>query len=301
MAGNVKTAGTYFMDGMLQGRVPDSHHFEERVNRWLALHREGGLKFDFAIEGGRFSVLADDTLGQAKDFLPDGIQKHLARCLQELLELVPPQDHMQIMSTLRSVEYRPGTEVQTLYGIVPPGRIEVTERSVKTDTASPPRELTLAGKFKLGSIGLAAALVIVLGSSLFVDWKSWFSQRADALRPVKVEAITLDAKALSEFIALEKKAIDKRRGGLVLAAKRGPGWDAAITSTQPVASSWDQFFAVASIKKGYLRCEMFDAEGSFFASAIIRLQPLLDSANGEAELLVPLPGKKVHRIVIGPF
>jgi hypothetical protein len=295
-----KVAGTFFMDGMLQGRVPDFPDFDSRVRQWLAVQKKQALQFDFAMDGANFSVLADDAVVPSRAFLPEGIQDHLASAFQDLVELVPPQDRMQLMSTLRSVEYRPGNEVQTLYVVAPPGKIDVQQRSVEAVTQATPPELTTRGKLKLGCIGLGVALVALLASSFFIDWKSWFFDRADDLIPVKVEEITVDATAFDSFITFERKVIDKRRRSLVLAAKSGPKLESAIAATSPNTSTWKEFLAIAAIKKGFVRCDMFDEKGALLGSATVFLEPLLKSENKEAVFLVPLPPKKIHRMVIGP-
>lgn len=301
MNGKAKVEGTYFTDGMLQGRVPDDRNFEKNVQEWLASQRKNGLRFDFTIDGGSFNLLADDKPNSSRNFPPDSVQEHLAAAFQKLIELSPPTDRLQLMSTLRSVEYRPGAEIQTLYIITPPGKIVAKQRTLDAETVAPPPELTLAGRLKLGALGLAAAAILLLVSSFFIDWKTWLFEPAKELIPVKLEEIVIDAQAFEGFLAFEKRALDKQRRGLRLLAKTGPDWKAAIDSQAPDLSSWQRFLAVASVKKGGLRCDFYDRKGESIGSVPILLHPLLQSESGEAELFLPLPNKKAHRIVIAPL
>lgn len=205
------------------------------------------------------------------------------------------------MSTLRSVEYRPGAEIQTLYIITPPGKIIAKQRTLDAETIAPPPELTLAGRFKLGALGLVVAAILLIASSFFIDWKTWLFEPAKELVPVKLEEIILDAQAFEGFLAFEKRALDKQRHGLRLLAKTGPDWKTAINSQPSDFSSWPRFLAVASIKKSLLRCDFYDRKENSIASVPVSLPPLLQSKTNKAELFLPLPGKKVHRVVIAPL
>ncbi len=296
-----KIEGTYFMDGMLQGRVPNDPNFEKNIQEWLAAQRKNGLRFDLTIDGGSFNLLADDKPNPARNFPPNGVQEHLAAAFQKLIELSPPTERFQLMSTLRSVEYRPGAEIQTLYIITPPGKITAKQRTLDAKTTAPPPELTPAGRLKLSALGLAAAAVLLLVSSFFIDWKTWLFEPAKELAPLKLEEIILDAQAFEGLLAFEKHALDKQRRGLRLLAKTGPDWKDAIDSQPSDPNSWQQFLAVASVKKGGLRCDFYDRKENPIASIPILLRPLIQSKTGEAELFLPLPNKKVHRIVLAPL
>lgn len=301
MNDKAKVEGTYFTDGMLQGRVPDDRNFEKNVRQWLDSQRKSGLRFDFTIDGGSFNLLADDKPNPSRNFSPDGVQEHLAAAFQKLIELSPPNDRLQLMSTLRSVEYRPGAEIQTLYIITPPGKIIAKQRTLDAETVAPPPELTLASRLKLIAIGLAFAAILLLAFGFFVDWKTWLFEPAKELVPVKLEEIVLDAQAFEGFLVFEKRALDKQRRGLRLLAKAGPDWQTAMDSQPSDLNSWPRFLAVASVKKGLLRCDFYDRKGEFIAFGHVLLHPLLQSETGESELFLPLPGKKVHRVVIAPF
>ena len=301
MNGKAKIEGTYFTDGMLQGRVPEDRNFEKNVQEWLASQRKNGLRFDLTIDGGGFNLLADDKPNPSRNFPPDGVQEHLAAAFQKLIELSPPSDRLQLMSTLRSVEYRPDAEIQTLYLITPPGKITAKQRTLDAETVAPPPELTLAGRIKLGALGLVVAAILLLVSSFFIDWKAWLLEPAKELAPLKLEEIILDDQAFEGFLAFEKRALDKQRRGLRLLAKTEPDWETAMDSQPSDFNSWPQFLAVASVKKGGLRCDFYDRKGEFIASVPVLLRPLIQSETGEAEIFLPLPGKKVHRVVIAPL
>ena len=301
MNGKAKVEGTYFTDGMLQGRVPNDRNFEKNIQEWLAAQRKNGLRFDFTIDGGSFNLLADDKPNPSRNFPPDGVQEHLAAAFQKLIELSPPSERLQLMSTLRSVEYRPGAEIQTLYIITPPGKIIAKQRTLDAETIAPPPELTLAGRLKLGALGLVVAAILLLVSSFFIDWKTWLFEPTKELVPVKLEEIILDAQAFEGFLAFEKRALDKQRRGLRLLAKTGPDWKAAMDSQPSDFSSWPRFLAVASIKKSLLRCDFYDRKENPIASVPVSLPPLLQSKTNKAELFLPLPNRKVHRIVIAPL
>jgi hypothetical protein len=292
---NPKTVGTFVMDGMLQGRLPDSPEFSDRVQEWLDERGKQTLLFDYTVEGSNFSLLADDAPKSGGGLPPGGIQEHLSQAFQKFIELLPAEQRMHVMSTLRSTEYRPDTAVQTIYIVAPPGVIKVQERPVDATTITPAPQLSTSSKVKMAAIGIGGAVFLLLPSSFFIDWKSWFFDRADELVPLKLEEITLETQAFEGFIGFEKARIDKKRGGLIIHATTGPDWIAAVSSTAPDTTSWKRFFAIAAIKKGSFRCDMFDLKGQSMGSATVFIEPLLKSP--ETDFFLPLPKRKVHRIV----
>ena len=286
------------MDGMLQGRLPDDPKFGDAVQQWLHERKKQALLFDYAVDGSSFSLLADDSPVSCAGFPPGAIQERLAEAFQSFLELLPAQHRMQVMSTLRSTEYRPDTAVQTVYSVDPPGLIATQERAVEATTVAPAPLLSASSKIKLAALGIGMALLLLLLSSFFIDWKSWFFDRADELVPVKLDEIELDTQAFDGFITFEKSQIDKKRRGLIIHATTGPDWNAAVSSTAPDTTSWKRFFAIAAIKKGWFQCDMFDLKGQSIGSTTVFIEPLLNSS--KTDFFLPLPKRKVHRLVIRP-
>ncbi len=151
MQEKTKTSGTFRIEGMLQGPMPnDGGECQSKINAWMAAAKQKGLAFSLDGTGGQFSLLAENRTMRSSTLADGGgVSASLKVIFEKALECFPVQDRMGLFSTLRSIEYRPGSEVQSIYAVVPPGSIDFQERVLDADTAVPAPELTQQGKIKI--------------------------------------------------------------------------------------------------------------------------------------------------------
>jgi hypothetical protein len=107
-----KIEGTFWLDGLLEGPL-FSEEDENVINEFIKQTKVAGLKFHSATDRARFSLLVDT---EPIEIGLGGESAHirLEKCLETLLDNYSPEERMKLMSTLRSVEYIPGYEIQTL-------------------------------------------------------------------------------------------------------------------------------------------------------------------------------------------
>src|SRR5436190_306668 len=119
------TAGTFMLDGLVQGPVPDP----AALQAWVTQAARASLGFSLEIEGGRFSLLADNATVPTARMDKPGLTTGMTQALEALLALYPG-GRATLYSTIRSREFRPGAEVQTLYIINPDGTISAQSREI---------------------------------------------------------------------------------------------------------------------------------------------------------------------------
>ncbi|MFW5857557.1 MAG: hypothetical protein ACOCX4_06750, partial [Planctomycetota bacterium] len=150
---NERIEGTFFLDGLVEGPAPADEEARDRLEAWIAAARSGGISLALEVDGGHMSLLGDDTprpVGGPGVPLED----HIAHLLEQLFDVYDPGPPPQLFSTLRSVEYRPNEEIQTLYGIQPDGTVRHESRTVPVQTKAPPERLSTREQLKLAGLGL---------------------------------------------------------------------------------------------------------------------------------------------------
>lgn len=294
-----KLEGTLILDGLLEGRVP-SDGGAARLREWVNFAASLGLRFSLEVEGQAFSLLADNRPIQVES-LRSTPSKLVEDSLGELLKVFAPEERARLFSTLRSIEYRKGLEVQTLFVIGADGRIDVREEAVAAATKAPPRPLTGKEKLRLAAAGLGIAALIFAVSALFVDYGALWDTIRDAVVPMRAANVEVDAKRFESYFSVEEKKIGRGGRTMVLTLKRTdafPGDDAAIErAMQKAGTSVSARLALEALAKGYVRCEFFDRKNEFLGFAPGRIRKL--RVEQIFDLSVPMPRRRrPARIVI---
>lgn len=297
---NEKIEGAISLDGLLEGRIAGDSFTADDLQRWAQRAAERHLHFSVETEGNSFSVLGDRRSVDAAD-LGDDPARAVADALDELLDEMPPPTRTGAMSTLRSVEYRKGEEVQTLYVIVG-GRTDVRQRTVEAKTTAPVGPLTRKKKVRMALAGLAVALLVFLASSIFVDYRAMYTRIVDAVVPVSADELVVEAGPFGESFSVAKKEVASVSGGgrsLVLTLKRGKAFPMTAEQTQQLyddAKDLPSRLGAESLARGYVRCEYFDKKGKFLAVATARIAELRKTETLKVSLPLPTEGPRVAKV-----
>lgn len=291
--------GTYTLDGMLQGKIPESAHesMTGNLREWAKSATESGFPFSLDVDGGQFSLLCGS---QRQQITGAGVvvTDTLRDSLNALIESFPPEGRAQLFSTVRSSEIVKGAEVQGLYLIGQDGLIRVQTREVERETTAPEAPLSGKDKLKLGLI-VAAVLVVFLGvSSLFVDFKKMFGGVKERLTVLKVEAIDFRPELYEDYVVVTLESLDRRKGGVLVKIKRGPRWQEIDASHLPVSDqglSWDELLVLSNLKRGYIPCLFFGREPGVASEGKIPITSLTVMEEAPAFLSLPR-GMLVQRI-----
>ena len=261
---------TYLLEGLLQGPLPSRPGAADALAQLAARHPHFSLQTD----GGQFSLLADEKSHDSRAFLPLTMSATVRESLEKVLELLTPPERMQVFSTLRSREYRPGMEQQTVYLIAAPGIIQIQTRDTTADVQLRPRPATRKEKILLAT-GAAGILALVLAlSTLFVDYRSLFGRAVTNIRGTRLDDIKLDAKAFEGFFKVEATALNAGQDTLILTLTRGPRWKDALQAP-PTATDWPTALAAAALHRRYAMITIQNQDGQLIRSTVLPLDGLL--------------------------
>src|SRR5262245_11694000 len=113
-----KIEGTIVLDGLVQGRLPlGDDQIPQQLKQWVQFISGMGVRFNLEVRDAAFNLLPDNRATSAKP-LGDPPEHALEQGLTQLADLFSGPERSQLFSTLRSSEFRPGEEVQTVYTIV---------------------------------------------------------------------------------------------------------------------------------------------------------------------------------------
>ena len=294
--------GTVILDGLIEGRLPDDPDFESKLRQWVQLADSLGARFSLDLGGGTFSLLPDQgpfatsKFGGAPD---DGLRQ----ALEQLVSAFPEELRGGVFSTLRSSEFRPGEEVQTLYLVQNTGTVQAKTRIVDTRTSPAKRPLSGKNKVKRGALGALGAVALLGVLSLFIDLRSLVGDFVDTLRPLGSEKVSVDTAAFSGFLTVDGVRVDSNRRKLVLMLKRLEGYPVGEEQLEQVweatagPAALKHRLALEAIAQGYLRAELFDAKGAFLEVNTLRIRDLNQTAGIEAAVSLPRRGR-VAKVIL---
>ncbi|MCH2059032.1 MAG: hypothetical protein MK183_00270 [Verrucomicrobiales bacterium] len=287
-----KAEGTFRVEGMLQGPIlNDMGDTQSRLDQWMSSVRAKGLQVSIDWSGGQFSLLAEGNVVQRSALTGESdLGELLQEIFEGLLSIFPVERRMEFFSTLRSVEYRPGEEVQTVYAVAPPGTIHSQARVLNAETVRSVPGISGRGKMKLAIIGLV--FLLVLGVTVALLYKEQWGEVVDNLGKLEKEDIRMETDAFEGFISVTIEKIDRQAGGLVVEVRKGELWPGDIANhgaRVPEGMEWRTLLAVQSLRRGYVRCEIFDKAGKFIYSADLRTGGLLEPEREAIKAVIPLP------------
>lgn len=320
--------GTFILDGMIQGKLPDVPEAAAKLRQWLA---DCPLGFTAQHEGKSFSFLAP---GQPRGM--EKIKGELAPSIVEqmnrLLEIFPPFLRAQVLSTIRSREFRKDLEVQTLYVIGPDGTVHTRQNEVEVKTAAPQPPLTRKDKVRM-AVTAAGVMIVLLGvSTFFIDYGSAWANLVDRVVPLDPAGVKVEVVGLEEFVTVEARPGARRdeinltftrirrpavgvpatnpATGPSTAPSTAPATGPAASpttpaTTGPVASAHfanplfaeptpemiRRHLALEAMVCGYIRCEFFDKDGKFQRMELHRIGNMLTGDKAKLTLRIPTDNK----------
>ncbi len=295
-----KIVGTFTLDGMIQGEIPPEPAFEKKIREWVARQKGKGLGFEFATDGNNFNLLPDNQLGKAVDFAPEGVSRYLGKAYQELVDLFPARNRTGLFSTLRSIEYIQGNEIQTVYLVKPPGKIQTQQRTVESETLASPSEPSQRRKAQLTWIGMALGAFILILSSFFIDWRlTLFQPIGERLK--NPESIPLENEAFREYFLVMEKKYDSRNRQFLVSIAAGPRLKSIEGEAELEIDTWTEDWKTASLQRKTIACLYYDKEGELRWRQVIPFEPNFAGDPPLQIIRIPMPSNfRPHRLVLWP-
>lgn len=296
-----KIEGTLIIDGLIEGKIPALPGAQEKLAAWVNFARAAGMEFDLQVDGGSFSLLADNSPRPVKKFAPNP-SEIISAAVGEMIKTIPPAERGKLTSTLRSIEIRAGEEVQTIYAIAPDGTVGLQSRVVEARTHAPPPALTLKERLRMGLFGLVAAVVVIAVSAVFVDYPKLWREIREEVKLPSAEGITVENPVFGEFFAVEKKQMTVDAKTLRLLVRRTDKFPInekgfAAAGTQPTTQPVLRRLTLDSLARGYVRCECFDGKGELVGFQMVKIGGLKDEEAVEVRVGVA-PEAHVTRVVL---
>jgi hypothetical protein len=284
-----KIEGTIILDGLLQGRLPQGDvEIAKKLRQWVEFMASLGLNFNLEIRDAAFNLLPDNTATGVKA-LGDPPEHAVEQAIVQLADLFKGHERSALFSTLRSNEFRPAEEVQTVYTVID-GKVQTQSRTVPANTTAPIEPLSTKEQVKLGLIGGAIVIAFLGIALLFPGVRAMFGQVADIVKPLDASEIKIDPGPYVPYFscALDDKESD--RSAFVLLLKRTdqfPRDDQSLTAAADAEHSLTSRLALENLARGYVRLELFDADDKFIATGDLRVADLRHHEKLNTKLPIP--------------
>ena len=269
-----------WFDGIVEGRLGDAAAVRAAASRANAT---GFGRMDVGVDGGRFSVLMDDTT-----VAPSRMTDENRRALADALSAIAGASGGPVESTLRCTEVF-GNEVRETLFLPDGGAVRALTRT---------RPVTDADNFRNPhsaappSPSMGRGRLAVVLALLFVAFgvAAWAGGWVDRVLAVKSEALSVDTGPFADFVAV---SAEKSWGDYKITLRRGPGYPvtnerlAELRQSATTPADRAAIDVVANGGEVWLRLE--DAQGRALGVASTDLRALLAAADRTTE--TELPGR----------
>jgi len=297
-----KIEGTLILDGMMEGAPAGLEDLRDELQQWVERARELKFPFHLEIDGGSFNLLADPDAIEITE-LSEEPAEAVSLALNAFLEIFPPEQRVVILSTIRSMEYRKGEEIQTVYAVGPDGTIHTRQRILDTETTEAIQPLTRRDKIRLGIIGLGITALVVGISAFFVDYPAFFQNAIEKMTPLNPDTVQVEADRFTDYFSIQEKAKGPGSRSIVLTLQRTktfPKTDDEVNQrAEKIKSDFVAGETLKAIHSGYLRFELFNKKDELVKSCQRRIAGLREKETVEVDLPLGSKGWPV-RIVIRP-
>jgi len=282
--------GTFGLEGLIEGRLPPDPEAAKRLRDWVDAVAQLGLEVQLEVEGGSFSFLAGDSRVLASTLGPRPAER-VRDLVEQLARSFDDPAAAGLFSTLRSVEVRPGAEIQTVYAIHADGSVEAPEREVEAVTTPPAAPTSARDWVKVAAVSVVLLAALLGITSFFVDWKAAAESLWNKVVPLDVSEleITSDFDLFFGVVAREGAG-----GGAVvkLTLERTdafPRDDDALRRAYEQAghASPRERLILDALGRGYVRAEIFGEDGSFLAFHEVRVAALAEDERIVVDVSLP--------------
>jgi hypothetical protein len=268
-----KLEGTFCLEGMFEG--PWRREDDLPVSRWGRETASHGISFHAEVSSGTFSIVPSPGYFGVPQSLD--LKTQLEEALNNFLDILPAEDAEASFSTIRSVEYQPGKEIQTVYAIGPSRRIQAQQRSLDATTTAPPKELTGKALGIRAAIALACVAVIIAGTMPFVPYKRLLSRMKSNMVPVKSKDVTVELGHFDGVLKLRDIKISKGVVTVTLDFSACPDTsDESLSKVWKESTEMREKLAMEALFKGQLLCKCFNTEGKLIGKYTVELSRKTD-------------------------
>jgi hypothetical protein len=294
---------TYRLEGLIQGPLPPGSDGLSVIKKLTADFNRNGLRLSVCIDDSQFKLTAENVTRDTEEIHPLEVDLMVHHALEKLLAAYPPELRMQIFSTLRSREYRPGLEVQSIYLIIYPGQVKVERREVTAEVE--PRPAPLSAKNQFGYLVAAAGILALLGwaSTSLVEYRDLGEQKLSTFRGTRLEDLRVDDKSLVGFVRIVETDIAKQpESSIILTLRKGTKWPDDVTPLPPDSKGYTPAYRAAfraAIEVRELTVVLRDDQGVQTISKV-SIQEFFVDDKQEITVRIPFGTKVVRDLILRP-
>jgi hypothetical protein len=268
-----------WFDGIVEGRLGDATAVRDAASRANA---SGFGHMDVGVDGGRFSILMDDSTVPSSRMTEDN-RRAFAAALTEIASASAGP----VESTLRCTEVFRDEVRETIF-LPDAGAIRALTRTrpvAPGDLQRSPDAPAPPSSMGRGRLAVVAALLLVAFALA-----AWASGWVDRVLGAKADVLVVDTGPFADFIDV---AVEKSWGDYKVTLRRGKGFpveNARIEELRSKAATPADRAAVDVVAQGgQLWLRLMDADGKSLAASRVELRPLLAAADRTVE--AELPGR----------
>ena len=294
---------TYRLEGLIQGPLPPGPDGLSVIKKLTADFNRNGLRLSACFDDSQFKLTAENVTRDTEEIHPLEVDLMVHHALEKLLAAYPADLRMQIFSTLRSREYRPDLEVQSVYLVIYPGQVKVERREVAAEVA--PRPAPLSVKNQFAYIAAAVGILAFLGwaSTSLVEYRDLGEQKLSNLRGTRVEDLRVDDKSLVGFVRIVETDIAKQpESVIILTLRKGSKWPDNVTPLPPDSKGYTPAYRAAfraAIEERELTVVLRDDQGVQTISKV-SIQEFFVDDKQEITVRIPFGTKVVRDLILRP-
>ena len=294
---------TYRLEGLIQGPLPPGPEGRVVIEKLAADFNRNGLRLTSLFDDCQFTLTAENVTRDTEEIHPLEVDLMVHHALEKLLGAYPQELRMQIFSTLRSREYRPNLEVQSIYLVIFPGQVKVERREVTAEVE--PRPAPLSAKNQFGYLVAAVGILALLGwaSTSLVEYRDLGEQKLSTLRGTRLEDLKVDDKSLIDFVRVVDVDLEKPPASfIVLTLRKGTKWPDDVTPLPPNSKGYTPAYRAAhraAIEDRQLTVVLRDDQGTQTISKV-SIREFFDDDKKEITVRIPFGTQVVRDLILGP-
>jgi hypothetical protein len=294
---------TYRLEGLIQGPLPPGPEGRVVIEKLAADFNRNGLRLTSLFDDCQFTLTAENVTRDTEEIHPLEVDLMVHHALEKLLGAYPQELRMQIFSTLRSREYRPNLEVQSIYLVIFPGQVKVERREVTAEVE--PRPAPLSAKNQFGYLLAAVGILALLGwvSTSLVEYRDLGEQKLSTLRGTRLEDLKVDDKSLIDFVRVVDVDLEKPPASfIVLTLRKGTKWPDDVTPLPPNSKGYTPAYRAAhraAIEDRQLTVVLRDDQGTQTISKV-SIREFFDDDKKEITVRIPFGTQVVRDLILRP-
>ena len=294
---------TYRLEGLIQAPLPPGPEGRVVIEKLTADFNRNGLRLTSLFDDSQFTLKAENVTRDTEEIHPLEVDLMVHHALEKLLAAYPPELRMQVFSTLRSREYRPSLEVQSVYLVIYPGQVKVERREVAAEVE--PRPAPLSVKNQFAYIAAAVGILALLGwaSTSLVEYRDLGEKKLSTIRGTRLEDLRVDDKSIHDFVRVVDVDLEKPPASfIVLTLRKGSKWPDNVTPLPPDSKGYSPAYRAAfraAIEERQLTVVLRDDKGGQTISKV-SIREFFDDDKKEITVRIPFGTQVVRDLILRP-